>query len=154
MTLADEVAHGVIKRSAMHIAASMIHGDYPERDRAYSAARDIQDEFGDFIQLVKQSITMLGHDPNRVWTIPVESREEQPEPQINVRSLRYHVARHIAGAYVSGNKNQFERAKELERNFAQSGLPLVADVNEMVLDAMRTHPHNRGDGGRADNCPF
>lgn len=142
MTLTDKVARAIIERSAMHIAASMIHGDYPERDRAYSAARDIQDEFGDFIQLVKRSISMLGGMPEEVWVIPVEICEEQPESQINVRSLRYHVARHIAGAYVSGNKDQFERAKELERNFAQSGLPLVSEVNEMVLDAMRTHPHN------------
>lgn len=154
MTIADKAATEVIKRAAMHIAASMIHGDYPERDRAYSAARDIQDEFGDFIQLVKHSITMLGHDPSRVWTIPVESREEQSWPKVNGRSLRYHVARHIAGAYVSGSNDQFERAKELERGLAQSGLPLVSNVNEMVLDAMRTHPRDRGDGGRADNCPF
>jgi len=48
MTIADEVAHGIIKRSAMHVAASMIHGDYPERDRAYSMAHDVQDEVGGF----------------------------------------------------------------------------------------------------------
>lgn len=158
MTIADKAATEVIKHAAMHIAASMIHGDYPERDRAYSTARDIQDEFGDFIQLVKHSITMLGSDPDEVWIIPAEILDEaainEPEPQINVRSLRYHVARHIAGAYVSGNNDQFERAKELERNFAQSGLRLASDVNDMVLDAMRTHPRDRGDGGRADNCPF
>lgn len=151
MTLADEVAHGIIKRSAMHIAASMIHGDYPERDRAYSTARDVEDEVGGFIKLVKRSITMLGSDPDEVWACPTEGRQT---PTVRVDSVRRVIADHIAGAYVSGDAWQVTCAKELETALDNAGLNVDTQVDSIVLEQLRRLPQDRGTNGRTHNCPF
>jgi hypothetical protein len=157
--LTRQAAHAVIKRSAMLIAASMIHGGYEERDRAYSAAHDVQREVGGFVELVKRSIRMLDQDPQRVWREPSESAGG-PAPAAGglhakeAESLRYALARHIAGAYVSGGDDQVRRAKELETSLDGLGLNVDNLVDRQVIEAMRDLPSNRGRGGRADNCPF
>lgn len=151
MTIADEVATGIIKRSAMHIAASMIHGDYPERDRAYSTAHDVNYEVGGFIKLVKRSIEMLGSDPDTVWKLPTE--ESQP-PAVRLDSVRRVIADHIAGAYVSGDAWQVACAKDLESALDGAGLNVDRQVDSIVLDQMRRRPSERGTQGRTHNCPF
>jgi hypothetical protein len=151
MNIAEQAAHEVMKRSAMHIAAAMIHGEYPERDRAYSAAHDVEREVDGFIALVKRSITMLGSDPDEVWTLPAEVSES---PTFRVDAVRRIIADHLAGAYVSGNSWQVACAKELETALDNAGMNIDRQVDSIVLEQMRRTPSNRGTEGRTHSCPF
>lgn len=152
-SLTEQAAHAVIKQYAMHVAASMIHGSYPERDRAWSTAHELQEQVGGFVELVKRSITMLGAVPEDVWTVPVERLVEPMEPK-QASTVRSALARHIAGAYISGSDAQVARAKELETDLDKAGLNVDDHVDRIVLMEMRRRPSDRGTHGRADNCPF
>ena len=158
--MTEKAAHEVIKRSAMHIAAAMIHGDYAERERAWDAAQDMESEVGGFIELVKRSITMLGASAWDKWAQPTPDSEVPDAEILTEREARrqdeigYAVARHLSGAYVSGSDHQHDRAAELERDLARIGLDLSISVNRMVLEQMRLKPADRGEHGRPDICPF
>jgi hypothetical protein len=70
------------------------------------------------------------------------------------QGLMYDLARHITGAYVSGNDNQVRRARELETSLDQRGFNVDNRVDRLVLDQMRRPPSDRGTDGRPDTCPF
>lgn len=148
---------------ANHIATSMLHGDYPERDRAYSAAHDVDRTVGGFIDLVKSRIQDLGGDP-WVWTQPVAPVVDEPEapttgwgapkPAVHMDALLSALTRHIAGAYISGSDDQCRRARELETGLDQAGLNVDNQVDRLVLNEMRLPPSTRGAAGRLDDPPF
>lgn len=158
--MTEIAAHAVIKRSAMHIAAAMISGGYEERERAWDAAVEIEEEVTGFIELAKRSITMLGHSAMDKWVQPAPD-SDVPDAEIlseqeakRLDGIGAAVGRHISGAYVSGSNHQHARAAELERDLTRIGLDLSISVNRMVLEQMRLTPADRGEHGRPDICPF
>lgn len=79
---------------------------------------------------------------------------ENSERPVDIKALQYTLARHIAGAYISGNDQQVARARELETELDGMGLNVDRKVDSLVLEQMRRPPSDRGTHGRADNCPF
>lgn len=152
--LPPETAAALLRHSARHIATSMIHGDYTERDRAYDMAQDLEPEAPGFVEYVKRCIAEAGRDPRTVWVFPAERPEEAAARLADGAELRFELAKHIAGAYVSGSDDQVQRAKELETALDHKGVNVDNQVDRLVMDQMRLRPSSRGTGGRADGCPF
>ena len=152
--LLPETASALLRHSAKHVAMSMIHGDYPERDRAYDMALELEREAPGFIDYVKRCIAEAGKSPEAVWQIPRETPDEAARGLIQVNELRSVLSRHIAGAYISGGDHQNARARELETALDQAGLNVDSQVERLVLNEMRLPPSSRGTNGRADDCPF
>lgn len=145
LTVIDEVAHSV--------ARSMIWGGWTEKQRNWELAHDINRTLPGFIEQVKEALRAHGQDVTKVWVAPPGGDEEQARTRQEA-SLRYALARHIAGAYVSGSDDQVARAKELETDLDRCGLNVDKKVDSLVLEAARTRPSQRGVGGRADDVPF
>lgn len=152
--LPPETAAALLRHSAKHIATSMIHGDYTERDRAFDMALELESEAPGFIDYVKRCIAEAGKSPEVVWQIPKETAEETARRRVQVNELRSALSRHIAGAFISGNDHQHARARELETALDQAGLNVDNQVDRLVLNEMRITPANRGEHGRPDICPF
>lgn len=152
--LPPETASSLLRHSSKHIATSMIHGDYTERDRAYDMALELELEAPGFIDHVKRCIAEAGKNPEVVWQIPKETPEETARRSVQVTELRSVLSRHIAGAYISGSDHQHARARELETALDQAGLNVDDQVDRLVLNEIRIKPSNRGEHGRPDSCPF
>jgi hypothetical protein len=84
----------------------------------------------------------------------VEFQQRLAVTEQRQQGLMYDLARHIAGAYVSGNDNQVRRARELETSLDQRGFNVDLRVDRLVLGQMRRPPSDRGTDGRPDTCPF
>jgi hypothetical protein len=138
---------------ALYVARSMIHGNYAERDRAYSLAQDVEPLVPGFTDQVKEAISRCNRDPWMVWNPPKETADD-PAVKLDIKSLTSELARHIAGAYISGGDDQVARARELETALDGLGLNIDRKVDSIVLEEMRNRPSTRGTGGRADGVPF
>lgn len=149
-----ETASALLRHSAKHIAMSMIHGDYTERDRAYDMALELEREAPGFIDHVKRHIAEARKNPEIVWVFPRETPEEAASHLLNGGVLTAELARHIAGAYVSGGDDQVARARELETALDALGINVDKRVDSLVLEQMRIPPSHRGTNGRADDVPF
>lgn len=145
LTVIDEVAHS--------IARSMIWGNRDEKQRAWELAYDLNRTLPGFVEQAKDALRVHGHDAMKVWVEPTVDDEDRALARQQT-SLRYALARHIAGAYISGSDDQVARAKELETDLDRCGLNVDKKVDSLVLEAARTRPSQRGVGGRADDCPF
>ena len=148
MNLMTEIAaHAVIKRSAMHVAASMIHGCYAERERAWDTAVEIEDEVTGFTELAKRSITMLGHDPAQVWVQPVEGRQAEQVDQVPYKaaflSCRKALVDFIAFGLAAGSDERWDAANRLMSVLNAIGL----DVDGPV-DYVLSHHTDVGSRGR------
>jgi len=73
---------------------------------------------------------------------------------LDLKKLTSVLAHHIAGAYISGDDQQVERARELETELDEAGLNVDTIVDRVVLQQMRFTPSLRGTRGRAYDCPF
>ena len=142
-----------VEESASGVARSMIWGNWHEKQRAWELGHDLDGVLPGFVEQVKAFLHRYGHDVKKVWVQPSDGDQEKAEER-QKSSLRYALARHIAGAYISGDDDQVARAKELETDLDRCGLNVDKKVDSLVLEAARTRPSQRGVGGRADTCPF
>jgi hypothetical protein len=147
----DRKRLGTIRRVVgENIAQAMLSGDHSRQRMAWLLADDL-DAVGCEVEYpIRNALKALGADYDQAWVEPAGDQK----PAVNIPSLRYHLARHIAGAYVSGGDDQFARAKELGSGLDSVGLNVDSEVDRMVIEAMRSRPSDRGTGGRADTCPF
>jgi hypothetical protein len=102
----------------------------------------------------RKKIARLREERDQGRRAAVDFQQRLAVAEQRQQGLMYDLARHIAGAYVSGNDNQVRRARELETNLDQRGFNVDNRVDRLVLGQMRRPPSERGTDGRADTCPF
>lgn len=132
-----------------HVAEAMLDGSYETRKWAWSIATELSRGGVDIAAEAWERIAGLGGHPSKVWVVPAQVGGEDQE-----KALRAELARHIAGAYVSGSDEQVHRARELETALDGLGVNVDNQVDSLVLEQMRIPPSRRGTAGRADDCPF
>lgn len=147
----DRKRLGSIRRAVgAHVAQAMLGGDLPRRQAAWALASELDAVDCEIEYPIRNSLKAFGADYDQVWVEPAPGLE----PPVNLSSLRYALARHIAGAYTSGSDQQHARAQELATGLDSVGLNVDHDVDRLILAEMRRRPSDRGTDGRADNCPF
>jgi hypothetical protein len=132
-----------------HLAEAMLDGPLATRTWAWSIAEELRRGGVDVADEARSRIVALGGSP-AAWAPP---KAETATSRVD--ALRSDLARHIAGAYVSGSDEQAARARELELAADNAGLTdIETRVDRLVLEAMRTVPSLRGAGGRIETHPF
>ena len=147
---------GVIRRTVgEHIAQAMLSGNHGQQQAAWVLADDLEHADCEVEYPIRNALKDLGADYDQVWVRPPQ-RDPWSERQAaqTVDHLKAELARHIAGAFVSGTDEQVARAKELETALDALGVNVDKRVDSLVLEQMRIPPSRRGTGGRADDCPF
>lgn len=143
------------RRVAEDIVQAMLSGEHSRQSAAWALAADLEDAGLDLDWLIRKNIKAAGANFDEVWVRPPQ--ENLWAAQTAARTLDHlqsELARHIAGAYVSGSDDQVARARELETVLDAYGFNVDRRVDSLVLEQMRIPPSRRGTGGRADDCPF
>jgi predicted ATPase len=136
---------------AEHIAQAMLSGEHSRQSATWTLAADLEDAGLELGWLIRKNIEATGANYDVVWVKPPLT---DPWAARTLDHLQAELARHIAGAYVSGSDDQVARARELETQLDALGINVDNRVDSLVLEQMRIPPSRRGTGGRADNVPF
>lgn len=140
---------------AEHIAQSMLSGEHARQTATWVLAADLEDAGLDLDWLIRKNIKAAGANFDQVWVRPPQQDPWATETAARTLDhLQAELARHIAGAYVSGSDDQVARARELETSLDALGINVDNRVDRLVLEQMRIPPSRRGTHGRADDCPF
>lgn len=161
MSPADQFAYqrkrfGAMRRLvAEHIAQEMRSGEHSRQHATWVLAEDLDDAGLDLDYLIRKCIEAAGANFEQVWVRPPQQDPwgAQTAPR-TMDHLQAELARHIAGAYVSGSDDQVARARELETALDALGINVDRRIDSLVLEQMRIPPSRRGTNGRADDCPF
>lgn len=140
---------------AEHIAQAMLSGEHSRQSATWTLAADLEDAGLELGWLIRKNIEATGANYDVVWVKPpLTDPWATPQAARTLDHLQAELARHIAGAYVSGSDDQVARARELETQLDALGINVDNRVDSLVLEQMRIPPSRRGTGGRADNVPF
>jgi hypothetical protein len=139
---------------AEHIAQEMRSGQHARQQATWVLAEDLDDAGLELDYLIRRCIEAAGANFEQVWVRPPQQDPWATETAARtVDHLQAELARHIAGAYVSGGDDQVARARELETALDALGINVDKRVDALVLEQMRIPPSYRGTNGRAD-VPF
>lgn len=140
---------------AEHIAQSMLSGEHSRQHATWVLAEDLDDAGLELDYLIRKCIEAAGANFEQVWVRPPQQDPWATQTAARtVDHLQAELARHIAGAYVSGGDDQVARARELETALDALGINVDKRVDSLVLEQMRIPPSRRGTAGRADDMPF
>jgi hypothetical protein len=140
---------------AEHIAQAMLSGEHARQSAMWVLAADLDDAGLELDYLIRKNIGATGANFDQVWVRPPQQDPWGAATAARtVDHLQAELARHIAGAYVSGSGEQVARARELETALDALGVNVDKRVDSLVLEQMRIPPSRRGTDGRADDCPF